>query len=147
MRKSRALGLAACLSLGASSACLANDLRATEQFAESTVAFDLQGPYSNATLTVTGPNRFHASTSAKSGTPSIELRQFGALEDGQYSYQLTAATEEKVKRKIKLDDGREGPAASADPLKSVSTSGTFRVKDGVIVKRDPNLLEGTRKRD
>jgi hypothetical protein len=145
MRKPAAFGLATCLALGLSGASLADDLKAAEKFSESTVAFDLPGPYSNVTLTVAGPNRFHASASAKSGTPTIDLRRAGAPADGQYSYQLTAATEEKTQVRSALDNGR-GPGAQAAPLKSVAASGTFHVQNGAIVKRDPDAREPQQKR-
>jgi hypothetical protein len=84
-------------------------------------------------LSIAGPNEFSATSFSKSGAPSIDLRRFGAVEDGTYTYHLTAATDEKVKARTRLDNGRD--QASADPVKSVDTSGTFNVKDGVIVKR------------
>ena len=40
------------------------------------------------TLTVVGPNGFVASASSKSGLPALNLARFGAVPDGQYSYQL-----------------------------------------------------------
>ena len=129
-----------------SGACLADDLKATERFSGSAVAFDLQGSYSNATLTVSGPNRFHASASAKSGAPSIDLRRVGAVDDGQYTYQLAAATDEKATVRTTLDNGRSGAGASAAPLKGVTASGTFQVKGGAIVKRDPAAREPQQKR-
>ena len=145
MRKPAASILAACFAVGLSGPCLADDLKATEKFSESTVAFDLQGSYSNVTLSVSGPNRFHASASAKTGTPSIDLRRAGAPADGQYTYQLTAATDEKTQARSALDNGR-GPGAQAAPLKSVTASGSFHVQNGAIVKRDPNAREPQQKR-
>ena len=97
------------------------------------VGFDLKGTLSNLTLSIAGPNNFSATAFSKSGAPSIDLRRFGSVEDGTYTYQLTAATDEKVKSRARIDNGRD--QASAEPLKGVSTSGTFNVKDGVIVKR------------
>lgn len=134
--KPAALGLAACLAFGLSSACPADDLSASEQFAGTTVGFELKGgPFTNVTLTISGPNDFHASASSRRGAPSINLRSFGAVEDGSYTYQLTAATNEKLKTRTKLDDGRD-PRTTVEPLKGVATSGTFNVRGGEIVKRD-----------
>lgn len=135
--KSATLGLAASLALALSSACLSNDLATEERFTETGVGFGLKGPFSNLTLTISGPNDFHASAFSRDGAPAIDLRQFGAVEDGTYAYQLTAATDERVKVRTKLDNGRDGTAA-ADPLKSVTASGTFNVRGGVIVKRQPS---------
>jgi len=144
--KTSAIGLAAGLALALSSACLADDLKAEQKFTETGVGFDLQGSYSNATLTIAGPHDFHASAFAKTGAPSIDLRRFGAVEDGTYTYQLTAATDEKVKVRTRLDDGRD-PRTMTEPLKSVATSGTFHVKDGMIVKQDVTAQPGRRDQD
>ncbi len=80
-----------------------------------------------------GPHDFHASAFSKTGAPSLDLSQFGTLEDGTYTYQLTAATDEKLKTKTKLDDGRGVPT---EARKGVAASGTFHVRNGAIVKRD-----------
>jgi hypothetical protein len=131
--KAAVIGMAAGLSLWAN-AGVADDLKADPRFSESAVGFDLKGDYGNSTLTIVGPGDFHASASARSGAPSIDLRRFGAVEDGTYTYQLTASTNEKVKSRTRLDDGRDARAA-VEALKGVATTGTFNVKDGVIVKR------------
>jgi len=131
--KAAVIVTAAGLALGLAGAALADDLKADARFSETGVGFDLKGTYSDVTLTVVGPNDFHASAHAKSGAPTLDLRRFGSVEDGTYTYQLTAASDEKVKVRTRLDDGRE--ARGAEPLKGVATSGTFHVKDGVIVKR------------
>jgi hypothetical protein len=89
---------------------------------------------------VSGPNGFHASASSKTGTPTIDLRRFGAYDDGTYNYQLTASTDEKVALRTPLNNGREG-SQSDSMLKSVSTSGVFHVKGGTIVKYDPAAKE------
>jgi hypothetical protein len=134
--KPAAFGLAAGLAFGLSGACLADDLSASEQFAGTTVGFELKGgPFSHVTLSISGPNDFHASAFSRRGAPSLNLRSFGAVEDGRYTYQLTAATDEKLKIRTTLDDGRD-PRTAAEPLKGVSTSGTFNVRGGEIVKRD-----------
>ena len=133
MRKSARMVLAAVLALGCFDFCLADDLQAEQKFDGAVVGFDLKGTYSNLTLTIAGPNEFSATAFSRSGAPSIDLRRFGTLEDGTYTYHLTAATDEKVKSHTRLDNGRD--RTSAEPLRSVSTSGTFNVKDGVIVKR------------
>jgi hypothetical protein len=142
--KPAAFALAAALLLGLSSACPADDLTADQRFTETGVAFELKGPYSNVTLTVSGPNDFHASAFSRSGAPAIDLRRFGAVEDGTYAYQLTAAGNEKVKIRTPLDDGRDSRTAS-EPRKGVSTSGAFHVRNGTIVKSDPNAREEQRR--
>ena len=88
--KLAALGFATGLAVVLASVCPADDLKADRRFTATSVGFDLKGPYRNVTLTVAGPNDFHASASSKTGAPSIDLRRFGPLADGTYTYQLTA---------------------------------------------------------
>ena len=137
--KLAAFGLAACLAAGVSSTCWAQGLNATQKFTDTEVVFDIAGPYSNLTLTISGPNGLHASARHRTGSPLIDLRKLGALDDGDYLYQLTAATDEKVTDRSGLDNGRDGGPVTI--LKSVSTSGQFQVKGGTIVKYDPSVRE------
>lgn len=137
--KLAAFGLAACLAVGISTACSAQGLNATQKFTDTEVVFDINGPYSNLTLTISGPNGLYASAHHRTGTPLIDLRKLGAVDDGEYLYQLTAATDAKVADRSGLDNGREGGPATI--LKGVSTSGQFHVKGGAIVKNDPSARE------
>jgi len=132
--KSATIGLAAFLAVG-SSACLADDFVAAEQHAGSKLEFRLKPSFANATLSVVGPNNFHASTFSKSGAAAIDLSQFGRLDDGTYNYQLTASGGETVAVKMQLDNGRDKPPAARQPV-GVAMSGTFHVKGGQIVKPD-----------
>jgi hypothetical protein len=143
--KTAALGLAVCIAAGMSSACWAQDLKATQKFTDTEIGFEPAGSYGNYTLTVTGPNGLHAIVSSRSGAPSIDLRKLGTLDDGGYNYQLTASTEEKVPLRSQLDNGRDG-GPDTSMLKSVSLSGRFDVKGGTIVKNDPAAPEPTNKR-
>ncbi len=96
-----ALGLAACLAAGLTGACWAQDLKATQRLSDTQIGFDPGGSYGNYTLTIVGPNGFHASAASKTGTPAIDLRRFGKYDDGAYS--LPADRFER----------REGPGADA----------------------------------
>jgi len=129
--KSATLGLAACLAVGMSCACLAQELKATPKHSDTALGFDVGGGYSNFTLTVTGPNGFQASAASKDSAPSIDLRQAGARQDGAYIYKLTASTGV-------IDNGRPGAVSL---LKPVSLSGQIHLKDGTIEKVDPNARE------
>src|SRR5882757_1221213 len=108
LMKITTLGVAVFITAGLAGSCLAQDLKATQRLADTQVGFDPSGNYDNYTLTVTGPNGFQASASSKTGTPSIDLRRFGAFDDGIYHYQLTASSDEKVLVRTALDDGRAG---------------------------------------
>jgi hypothetical protein len=144
MMKSKAFGLAACLAVGLSSACWAQGLNATQKFTDSEVVFDITGPYNNLTLTISGPNGLHASATSRTGSPLINLRKLGTIDDGDYLYQLVAGTDEKIPVRTTLDNGRDGgPTTSI--VKSVSTSGQFQVKGGTIVKVDPSAREETKR--
>jgi hypothetical protein len=140
--RSKALCLAACLAVGISGTCWAQDLKAQKKFTDTEIGFEIGGAYSNLTLTVSGPNGLHASAASKTGSPSIDLRKLGTLDDGDYIYQLVAATDEKIPVRTALDNGRDG-GPTASRLKSVSTSGSFQVKAGAIVKVDPAAREET----
>lgn len=137
--KLAAFGLAACLAVGVSSTGWAQGLNATQKFTDTEVVFDITGPYSNLTLTISGPNGLNASAHHRTGSPIIDLRKLGTLDDGNYLYQLTAATDEKVSDRSGLDNGRDGGPVTI--LKSVSTSGQFQVKGGAIVKQDASAHE------
>ena len=141
--QSATLGVMAWLALGCCNVGWAQDLKATHRLADTQIGFDADGSYSNYTLTVTGPNGFHAVATSRSGAPSIDLRQIGAFDDGTYHYELTAATDEKVPVRSTLDNGRKGgPDASAGvAVRSVSTGGVFHVKGGAIMKFDPAARE------
>jgi hypothetical protein len=134
------LGLAAALALGLNGAALAQELNAEPRFTDTVIGFDAKAAYRNLTLTVVGPNGFHARASARGDMPKLDLREFGPVEDGAYTWQLTASTAETVRKRTPLDNGR---AQSRTPLKSVTTSGAFQVRGGAIVKSEP----ATDKRD
>jgi hypothetical protein len=142
--KLAAFGLAACFAVGISSTCWAQGLNATQKFTDTEVVFDITGPYSNLMLTVSGPNGLNASAHHRTGSPVIDLRKLGKIDDGEYLYQLTAAIDEKVPDRSGLDNGRDG-GPTASRLKSVSTSGQFQVKGGTIVKLDPSAREDAKR--
>ena len=142
--KIRVLCLATCATMALSSACFADDMISASQLAGTSVGFLLKSPLSNATLSVSGPDEFHASAFSKSGAVAIDLAKLGALEDGTYNYQVTAATDQPAKVRTPLDNGRE-PAAEIGRRQSVAMSGTFVVKGGKIV--EPSASAKDSKRD
>ena len=129
--------------LAASSACLADALKATPTFTESEIKFEPGGKYSNYTLTVTGPHGFHARVAAKDTIPSLDLKGAGASDDGVYHYQLTASTDTTVPLRAGLDDGR--PTRRTAMQQGVAMSGHFELKGGAIVKLDPNAREDVKR--
>jgi len=140
--KSATFGLTALLAVMCSGACFADDMVAAAQVAGSKLALLLKPGLANATLSITGPNDFHASTQSKSGSIAIDLAQFGPLEDGSYDYQLTASSGEKAVVRTHLDNWRD---KEIEPMKGVALSGTFNVIGGKIVRPDPTVREDRRR--
>ncbi|MDQ2092203.1 hypothetical protein NO357_20050 [Marimonas arenosa] len=85
---------------------------------------------SNATLTVAEPNGHIVKIYAEDGTPVYQLK--GEVQDGVYRYELSAATDKRVKIVNPIDTGREGeqPDTRAVPY---YTTGHFVVERGVII--------------
>lgn len=85
----------------------------------------------NATLNVVSPNGEVQTIFAASGTPVFELDRASAL-DGVYRYELSAATEKKVKVINRQNDGRGDQSADhvAEPY---YLAGQFVVSRGVII--------------
>ena len=127
----RALALGFCLALGAPGVPHADDLLLVERCLRGDLAFDLKGPYANVTLTVAGPGESYARAFARRGAPPLRLRDFGPVDDGLYTYELTAASDQLLRARRGLDDGRERDAVRL--RKGVSASGSFLVVRGQIV--------------
>src|SRR5882724_7392180 len=105
-------GLAAILAAGSAGACFADNLLADPKFTETTLGFDVKGRYSNFTFTVTGPAGFSTREFSRTSAPSLDIRKFNDLPDGVYIYQLSAATDEKIRTYTPPDNnGREGRPA------------------------------------
>ncbi|HVZ51224.1 MAG TPA: hypothetical protein VG986_04610 [Pseudolabrys sp.] len=132
MKQSTLLAIAL-LSIASADAARAGGLRTAEQFHGSVVAFAFEAPYSNVTLTVTGPRNFQARATSATGAPALDLQQFGTVPDGHYTYQMTGSDGEAGQAPTDLYNGRHLERAVRP--QSVSISGTFLVKDGTIIPR------------
>lgn len=124
-------GIAGGVALNLSGVCLADTLAARPSFSGTTVGFVAAKAYTNGTLTVAGPNGFAASVASKGGLPSLNLARSGPVADGQYTYQLTAATGQLDTSVTVQNNGRA--KANLRPRKGVALSGGFQVKGGSIV--------------
>lgn len=131
--KSTVLALVVLAAGGAPGAVAADAMIAAEQIAGSKIGILLSDGLSNATLSVSGPNDFHADTSSKSGALAIDLATQGQLDDGTYVYQVVASTGKPAVSRSTLDNGRD-KSAEFQPTQSVAMSGTFQVRDGKIIK-------------
>ena len=85
----------------------------------------------NATLDVVSPNGAIQTAFAAPGTPVFELDRANAV-DGVYRYELSAATEKKIKVVNRQKDGR-GDQSSDQVAESFYLSGQFIVSRGVII--------------
>jgi len=103
-----------------------------ERIEEGSLSFNGGRGFSNAVLLITGPGDFEREETAGQGLPVFRAKNSGSLADGLYQYALTAATDEKVKIKKKVDNGR-GASARDHILKPFAMHGTFVVKNGTIV--------------
>ena len=97
----------------------------------SEVRAQLGPDYSNATLSISGPNGFYVSAFSKAGAVSINLIKAGATAEGEYSYELTAASSEIRKVAKPMDNGRGG-LDPADEKVPYATKGQFLASGGII---------------
>ncbi|MEZ5810819.1 MAG: hypothetical protein R3D45_05320 [Rhizobiaceae bacterium] len=131
MRKPNCLpviGIAGLLATGA----LANEnLDALVSLQGSEVRVTLSREYFNATLSISGPNDFHAEAFSRDGSPAIDLIRVGATADGTYTYEVTAASSEDAVGENLMDNGRGGVDETAGKI-GASMSGTFQAIGGII---------------
>lgn len=96
---------------------------------------------SNMTISVSGPDGYYTKEHADYGSPFISLSKKGNLQDGQYKWEMTGSTNERVRANpMGLNNGR-GDAQSEFINKSTTESGTFQVVNGSIVAPDTSLEE------
>jgi hypothetical protein len=109
-------------------------LDAEPRFAGERLVFTVSGDYTNYVLSVAGPESYYAQIQGARSAPTLRLRDHGAVPDGLYQWQLSAATNRMVPGAARMDqtlNGRE-PGAGA-PRIGAETSGAFRVEDGRIM--------------
>ena len=113
---------------------------AFESFKGTTLAFTYKGNFTNATITVSGPNGFNTTLFKKHGPPFLNLADLGSLSDGLYKYQISAASSKMARTNKSLNNGR-GENARTSKNVGVSQFGLFRIKNGVI-ENSAALSEG-----
>jgi hypothetical protein len=106
---------------------------ANENFSGTYIGFTNPNNVFASTLTIVGPNGFSFSETGNIELPSIELSAFGALTDGLYTYQLTAALSEQfvMATHQPLNNGR-GESERKQLHKSIKQSGHFYIESGEI---------------
>jgi hypothetical protein len=91
----------------------------------------------NATLRVVAPNGEFEEVTSTSGTPVFELNR-SAVQEGVYTYELSAATAEKIAIVNPQNNGR-GEAARDTQNVGIVINGQFIVSRGVI-QADAQLI-------
>lgn len=126
-----------CCALG-TTAAFANE--PVERTNTTTLWFEAWGTLSNATLVVSGPDGYITDITAQKGTPTFHLRDAAPVIDGVYHYELTAATDEKIKLRNQPNNGR-GEAQKDEIAKPFQMGGFFIVTRGVITKKEDIVEE------
>jgi hypothetical protein len=106
-----------------------------ERIQNGALSFSGGNGFTNAMLKITGPGEFEAEQTASRGLPVFRAKNSGRLLDGMYQYELSAATDEKVKIKKPVDNGR-GSATRDYTMKPFHKYGAFLVKKGTIVSAE-----------
>jgi hypothetical protein len=114
-------------------------------FYGSSISFPTKNIPRNTTLSINGPNGFHASKFSVSGMPAVDLYKNGGMKDGLYHYEITTAVGKSVLIKDTMNNGR-GENNSHYARKGVTQSGHFRVVNGQI-KNNRNSEEPTESRN
>lgn len=114
-----------------------------EQFAGTRLSFAPNPDLSNFTLRVTGPDGYAGQVFSPRVVPSFRLADHGSVPDGLYTYEITAATRERVRRASPMQASANGRAPGAGTgFVGMSQSGSFRVVNGRILELDRDAEEG-----
>ncbi len=138
--KSRAIHFVLFVFIGLFSALTAVASEPVERTNSSALWFENWGDLSNASLAVVSPEGDRVDVQNDRGTPVFRLRDLASVVDGVYSYELRAASSEKIKIRNPVDNGR-GKAAKTEMAKPYQMNGFFIVKRGVITRKDNQVEE------
>lgn len=127
--KTKILSMSFAVGLAAASMLHAAEVEPRIQ--SSALSFTGGSGFTNATLQINGPDDFQAEETASRGLPVFRV-QGGKMRDGFYHFILSAATDEKVKIKRPIDNGR-GDDARDHTFKPFHMSGMFEVRKGRIL--------------
>lgn len=106
----------------------------TERLSPGALSFVGGASYTNARLQIYGPDDFESEETSSRGLPVFRVRG-GTVKDGVYRYTLSAATDEQVPIKKKVNNGR-GENARDFTFKPFYKQGVFRVSRGLIEPLD-----------
>ena len=136
--------LATCVAVpaGISLAQSAPATHVEEAFSGSRLVFNGGTGLSNFTLRVAGPDGYQGEVYSARVLPTLRLEDHGRVPDGLYTYELTAATQERAVVASPRPSGSDGrPASAGVGFVGVSQNGSFRVADGRIVEIDQAAVE------
>lgn len=140
MKRLLSMAMAGALALASTTVFASEDIAANVTLQGSQVSVNLGVGYSNATLSVSGPDGFYAKDYSKSGSPSIDLIRAGGTADGVYSYEVTAATSETTVNLNPMDNGRGG-VDDGTSVVPASASGSFYASGGIIADKASQASE------
>jgi len=110
----------------------ANDSKiANMTITEQSIKISGNDGFSNITLSVSGPAGFYVQNFLGDGSVAMLIDDISSLMDGQYNYELTAATSTLNNDVQGYDNGRDN--VNNSPTESASQSGSFLVSAGKIV--------------
>lgn len=107
------------------------EIRAREVIRGTQVTFEVQGWPKEAggvMLSIEGPGDYAGKDEFGGSVPAFDLKKYGDLMDGDYYYEISGSTGEKIKVKKLIDDGR-----GKDP--SEYTMATFSLAGKLVVVR------------
>ena len=102
-----------------------------QRYSSGAIWFENWGGLSHAVLVVVAPDGKATRIESSSKAPVFQLQ--GRPLDGTYSYELTAATDQKRPVADPVDNGRGGPLPTTETV-PFSMTGHFVVSRGVIVE-------------
>jgi len=113
-----------------------------ENFSGTRLNFETASTLTNFSLTVTGPDGYVGEVFSARVAPSLRLGDHGAISDGLYMYQVTAATDVQAQMASPTIPGSDGRSPHARPgMIGTSKSGTFQVVNGQIFEFDQAVTE------
>ncbi|MDJ0824849.1 MAG: hypothetical protein QNJ16_05035 [Rhodobacter sp.] len=115
-----------------------------EEFGGLTLAFGIkEAPkgLKNLTLTVSGPRDYSATLFSEGQEPKMDLAKYGTPFDGEYTYEITGSTAQRIEINTPIDENGRSRTARQEVLVSVSASGNFSIREGNIVEIDPREKE------
>jgi len=111
-------------------------------FSGGRILFESRSRLTNYSVRVVGPDGYVGELQSARTAPSFRLADFGEVPDGQYTYEIFAATSEIQRSVRRAAPGENGRDVSSRPRVGTSSSGSFHVRNGQIIEFDTSAEEG-----